>query len=138
MTQRVSSSSISPQNPPLNLAYPFPITDPPPLVFALEASRKQTNALGETFTLAPTYAPATAYTGPVDIVNGQNDYFYCGGDCTYPTDQAAAAIPAFFPKAGKGSQSFLAPGAGHNVNAHFSAPKAFQQMLAFLKANGIV
>ncbi len=89
------------------------------------------------FTLGSAYAPATAFTGPVDIVNGQNDYFYCGGDCTYLTDQAAAAIPAYFPAASKGSQSYLAPNAGHNVNMHYSSISAFQQMTAFLQTNGI-
>lgn len=89
------------------------------------------------FTLGSAYAPATAYTGPVDIVNGQNDYFYCGGDCTYPTDQAAAAIPAYFPAASKGSQSYLAPNAGHNINPHYSSVQAFQQMIAFLQTNRI-
>ena len=103
----------------------------------MQVARKQTNAIGETFTLASAYAPAKAYTGPVDIVNGQNDYFYCGGDCTYPVDQAAAAIPAYFPAASKGSQSFLAPNAGHNVNAHYSASQAFKQMIDFLQANDV-
>ena len=107
-------------------------------VFALLTSNKQTNALGETFTLASAYAPATLFSVPVHIDNGQNDYFYCGGDCTYPVDQAAAAIPAYFPAASKnGSQSFLVPGAGHNVNAHYSANEAFSQMVAFLKENRI-
>ncbi|KAI4126581.1 MAG: hypothetical protein LQ338_003661 [Usnochroma carphineum] len=98
----------------------------------------QTNALGESYTLPLAYAPAPAYTGPVAIVNGENDWFYCGGDCTYPTDQAAAAIPAYFPNSDKGgSMSYLAPGAGHNVNAHLSAGEAFDRMIAFLQRNGI-
>ncbi|KAL9099331.1 MAG: hypothetical protein Q9163_005159 [Psora crenata] len=108
-----------------------------PIIFASQMARKQTNALGEMFTLGAAYAPATAFTGPVDIVNGENDYFYCGGDCTFPTNQAAAAIRAYFPAASNGSESYLAPIAGHNVNAHYSAQKAFKQMLAFLGKNGI-
>ena len=90
------------------------------------------------FTLGAAYAPASAFAGPVDIVNGQNDYFYCGGDCTYPTNQAAAVKPALFPAASSGSQFYLAPNAGHNVNAHYSASQAFEQMIAFLRSNGIV
>jgi len=100
---------------------------------------KQTNAIGETFTLSPAYALATFFTGPVDIVNSQNDYFYCGGDCSYSTDQIVATQTAYFPAASKtGSQTFLAPLCGHNLNPHHSAGKAFEQMLAFLKTNGVV
>ena len=89
-------------------------------------------------TLGSAYAPASDFTGSVDIVNGQNDYFYCGGDCTYPKNQAAAVKPAFFPAASSGSQFYLVPDAGHNVNSHYSAPQAFRQMIAFLQTNGIV
>ncbi|KAL8917285.1 MAG: hypothetical protein Q9172_005911 [Xanthocarpia lactea] len=118
--------------PPSKLA--LSDTHPVHLVFSLQTSRKQTLALGESYTLPVAYAPATAYTGPVAIINGQNDWFYCGGDCTYPVDQAAAAIPAFFPNADKNrSTSYLAPGSGHNVNAHLSAGKAFERMIAFLE-----
>lgn len=103
------------------------------LVFSLQTSRKQTLALGESYTLPLAYTPAPAYTGPVAIVNGQHDWFHCGGDCTYPVDQAAAAIPAYFPNANKErSTSYLAPGAGHSVNAHLSADQAFERMIAFL------
>jgi hypothetical protein len=138
----ISPTSLPPPPSPLPLPLPlFPTADTskPAPVFALQASNKQTNAIGETFTLGPAYAPATSFTGPVDIVNGQNDYFYCGGDCSYPTNQAVAALAAYFPSASKqGSQTFLAPLCGHNVNSHYSAGKAFEQMLAFLKTNGIV
>ncbi|KAI4096949.1 MAG: hypothetical protein LQ344_000752 [Seirophora lacunosa] len=112
--------------------YRYPGFDPK--IFSLQAARKQTLALGESYTLPFAYAPATAYTGPVAIVNGQNDWFYCGGDCTYPVDQAAAAIPANFPNADKErSTSYLAPGAGHSVNAHLAAGKAFDRMITFLE-----
>lgn len=89
------------------------------------------------FTLGRAYAPAPEFTGPVDILNGENDYFYCGGDCKYPQNQAALVQPAFFPAASKGSQSYLVPNSGHNINAHDSAPQAFQQMVTFLQGNGL-
>ncbi|KAL8993931.1 MAG: hypothetical protein Q9188_007203 [Gyalolechia gomerana] len=111
--------------------YRYPGFDPK--IFSLQTSRKQTLALGEYYTLPLAYGPAHAYTGPVAIVNGQHDWFHCGGDCTYPVDQAAATIPAYFPSADKErSTSYLAPGAGHSVNAHLSADQAFERMIAFL------
>lgn len=81
-------------------------------------------------------SPSPQFTGPVDVVLGQNDYFFCGGDCKYPSDQSAAVVPAFYPAAGKGSQHYLVPGAGHLINAHVSAPQGFDQMTAFLRSNG--
>ncbi|KAL8836469.1 MAG: hypothetical protein Q9170_002902 [Blastenia crenularia] len=113
--------------------YRYPGFDPK--IFSLQTSRKQTLALGESYTLPLVYSPATAYTGPVAIINGENDFFYCGGNCSYPVDQAAAAIPAYFPNANKAkSTSYLVPGTGHNVNAHLNAARAFERMLAFSRA----
>ncbi|KAI4250737.1 MAG: hypothetical protein LQ352_005272 [Teloschistes flavicans] len=107
-------------------------------VFNAQVANKQTNALGEIFTLASAYVPAPAFTGPVFILNGQNDFFYCGGDCAYPTDQAASVIPAFFPAASKNSTSYLVPNTGHSINAHTTARQAFDRMTAFIQANGFV
>ena len=106
------------------------------LFYAVDA-RKQTYTIGEVFTLAGVIAPAPAFTGPVDVVDGENDFIFCQGDCTFPVDQAAVVQPALFPAAAAGSQSFLVPGVGHAVNAHYAAPQAYAQMLAFLKANNI-
>lgn len=108
----------------------------PTLFYDVDA-RKQTYTLGEVFTLANVIAPAPAFTGPIDVVDGQNDFIFCQGDCTVPVDQAAVVQPALFPAAAAGSQSFLVPGVGHAVNAHYAAPQAYAQMLAFLKANHI-
>ena len=107
------------------------------IVFESQFNTRQTNALGEIFTLADVYTPSLAFTGPVDVVDGQFDFFYCGGDCNYPVDQAALVQPAFYPAAAAGSQSYLVPGSGHVINAHFTAPQAFSQMISFLKTNGI-
>ncbi|MCJ1373428.1 hypothetical protein MMC20_004656 [Loxospora ochrophaea] len=106
-------------------------------IFYSQFNSRQTNALGELLTLIDAYAPVPAYTGPVDIVDGQHDFFYCGGDCYFPVDQAAAALTAYYPAAGKGSQTFIVPNSGHNINAHYAAPQAFSQMINFLAVNGI-
>lgn len=96
-----------------------------------------TNALGELLTLASGNVPSSNFSGPVDVVNGQYDLLYCGGDCAFPTDQSALVQPAFYPNAGGISQQFLVPNCGHVINAHLTAPQAFAQMLAFLQVNGI-
>lgn len=107
-------------------------------VFNSQVADKQTNSLGELFTLGTIVSPSPQFTGPVDVLLGERDYVFCGGDCNYPSDQSALITPAFYPAASKGSQHYLVPGAGHVINAHYSAPQAFAQMTAFLKSNEIV
>ena len=80
--------------------------------------------------------PNPRFTGPVDVVDGRLDFAACGGNCDYPVDLAAALIPALYPRAANGSQSYLVPESGHNINAHYTAPKAYVQINAFLTANG--
>ena len=74
--------------------------------------------------------------GPADFVAGEFDYQDCGESCLLPNDQAVVAKQREFPKAGPGSQTFVVPGAGHNINGHRGAPRAFDQAIGFLKANG--
>lgn len=103
-------------------------------VFAVQAANKQTQTFGQLLTLGTIVAPSTKFTGPVDVVLGQNDLVFCGGDCTKPQDQSALVVPAFYPAAGP-SQNYIAPGAGHVIFAHYSAQKTFSQMIDFLKTN---
>ena len=97
----------------------------------------QTIAFGEAFTLGPGPIVASNYTGPVDIVLGRNDVVYCGSDCAYPVDNAAATLSTVYPGASSGSRSALIDHTGHNINGHFGAASAYAQINAFLKANGL-
>ncbi|KAI0472764.1 Alpha/Beta hydrolase protein [Xylariaceae sp. FL0804] len=105
--------------------------------FARQVANKQTNTLGVLLTLGGIVAPSTEFTGPVDIVNGQHDLVFCGGDCLYPTDQNVATLATFYPAAAPGSQTYIASGSGHAIAAHKSGPDSFKQMVAFLQANGL-
>lgn len=98
---------------------------------------KEPNALGEFLTLGTVVAPSPAFTGPVDVVLGQNDMIFCGGDCMFPTDQSAAVQPAFYPNAAPGSTHFIVPGAGHIINAHYGAKASWEHQLEFLRTNGL-
>ena len=102
-----------------------------------EVAQKQTQTLGELSTLGKIVDLSPEYVGPVDVVLGENDFVFCGGNCSFPTDQSLATLRLFYTAASNGSQSYLVPGSGHAINAHHSAPKAFAQMIAFLKANDI-
>ncbi|TFB00209.1 hypothetical protein CCMA1212_007957 [Trichoderma ghanense] len=106
-------------------------------VFEEQVANKQTNTLGVLLTLGGLVAPSTEFTGPVQIVNGQHDMVFCGGNCLYPTDQSEVALSTFYPAASKGSQTYIAAGAGHCIAAHESGPDSFNEMIQFLQANGL-
>jgi len=106
-------------------------------VFNSDESKKQTFTFGEIFTLTGPVKPATQFTGPVDVVNGMNDFIFCQSDCNVPSDQSAAVQPALYPAANTtGSQSFQIPGVGHAINLHNAAPSAFAHTLKFVASNG--
>ncbi|KAI3328224.1 hypothetical protein F4824DRAFT_518020 [Ustulina deusta] len=103
--------------------------------FRQQVANKQTNTLG--VLLGGIVAPSTEFSGPVDIVNGQNDLVFCGGNCLYPTDQNTATLSIFYPAASCGSQTYIVAGAGHSIAAHKSGPDSFKQMIQFLQANSL-
>lgn len=105
--------------------------------FEQQVANKQTNTLGILLTLGGIIAPSTEFTGPVDVVNGENDLVFCGGNCLYPTDENKAVLAVFYPAASSGSQTYIATGAGHSIAAHKSGPDSFAHMIGFLKANGL-
>lgn len=108
-----------------------------PSTFSYLDSKRQTFTIGDFFTLTGPVAPAPAFTGPVQVVNGQNDYIFCASDCGYPSDLGAQVFPALFPAAADGSRSCIIPGTGHGINAHTTAPQAYSQMLGFINSVGL-
>lgn len=105
--------------------------------FERQVANKQTNTLGVLLTLGGIIAPSVQFTGPVDVVNGENDLVFCGGNCLYPADQNKAVLAVFYPAASSGSQTYIAAGAGHSIAAHKSGPDSFAHMVDFLRANGL-
>ncbi|KAI6088322.1 alpha/beta-hydrolase [Hypoxylon rubiginosum] len=105
--------------------------------FRRQVAHKQTNTLGVLLTLGGIVAPSAEFTGPVDIVNGEHDLVFCGGNCVQPTDQNAAALSMFYPAAAEGSRTYIAAGAGHAIAAHKSGPDSFKHMIQFLQDNDL-
>lgn len=97
---------------------------------------KQTVTFGELFTLGAVGGPAPGFTGPVAVVNGDADYPFCSGNCSYPTNLAAAVKPAVYPNVASFA-SYLAPSTGHGLNLHYTAVAAYEFIQAFLGKNGL-
>lgn len=106
------------------------------IVLAQADESKEPFTFPEMITSPYVVKPATSFTGPVDVVDGQYDFIFCGGNCNLPTDQAALVIKELYPVASNGSQSYIIPGTGHGVNLHYTAPQAYQQIFDFARSNG--
>ena len=63
------------------------------------AVNKQPQTFGELLTLGTIVASTTHFTAPVDMILGENDLVFCGGDCTKPQDQSAMVAPVFYSAA---------------------------------------
>lgn len=112
----------------------LPYFDPNVLVAATAA--KQTLTLGELFTNGQFVQPAPEFAGPIDVVIGQYDLPFCQSNCLIPDNKAVAVKGVLYPNAAAGSTYYVAEGAGHGLNLHYSAPQAYQQIFKFIASNG--
>ena len=97
---------------------------------------RQTISIGELLTILQCMVPS-GYNGPVDVVTGAQHFICCGSDCHFKGDLIAAVLPTFLPSASEGSQSFVVPETGHNLNGHHRAREAYEHMFQFLNDNGL-
>jgi pimeloyl-ACP methyl ester carboxylesterase len=98
----------------------------------------QTTTWGELLTMATVGKPATQFTGPVYVVNGEFDLDFCDGNCYYQGDISSETLTVKFPGAKTGlSGSFTLPGAGHGLNLAANAPVAFAQIQEFISRTGL-
>ncbi|KAF2641481.1 alpha/beta-hydrolase [Massarina eburnea CBS 473.64] len=104
-------------------------------ILAKQTSTIQTNTLGELLTFGSIVAPAAAYTNPVYILNGANDYVFCGGNCSQPVDQNAAALAFFYPAVGAKGKSGQEPNAGHNLFLHTGATGFYANVINWVNEN---
>ncbi|KAL9077523.1 MAG: hypothetical protein Q9157_003352, partial [Trypethelium eluteriae] len=100
---------------------------------------KQPVTTGELLTLA-SFPGSTGFAGPVQVVTGEKDAIFCGGDCyAVGAGSSASNIPAevapAFPNASV-FEAYVQPNTGHAINAHYNATGAYHAVQRFLGANG--
>lgn len=111
-----------------------------PAIAQYDFDHEGTVALGELATLFYGVTPATAYTGSVYVVTGQQDAIVCnnaigGADCYKPSNKVAEA-KSFFPAAK--DYSYIVPTkTGHSANLHYSSPDSFKKIHAYLTSQGL-
>lgn len=91
--------------------------------------------MGEFLTSDSLELVSANFTGPIDVVDGENDLAFCQGICLLPHNRAAAVKDALYPAASNGSSYYIAPGAGHGLNLHYAAPMAYEHIQNFIKKN---
>jgi pimeloyl-ACP methyl ester carboxylesterase len=99
---------------------------------------KQPISLGELFGFGGTLEP-TNFTGPVAVVNGQNDYPICAGNCEVPVNSARELVEFGFPQTAKGEEGrgwHVVEGSGHGINFHYGAEGAYEWIMGFLERDG--
>lgn len=107
-----------------------------PNILSMAEAQKGTVTIGELFSLGAVVAEAKNFTGPITVVNGAEDLPFCAGNCTYPTNLAAAVKTSLYPMAKNTSSTYIAPDCGHAVNTHYAAGPAFEFIQNFVKSNG--
>ncbi|PVH94809.1 hypothetical protein DM02DRAFT_618338 [Periconia macrospinosa] len=106
-----------------------------PAILAKEARTIQTLTLGEFIPLPSYFSPAARYTKPVYVLNGANDFVFCGGDCASPVDENAVTLAVLYPAVGAKGKSGQVEKAGHNLFLHYGAPAMFAEVIQFFKDN---
>ncbi|CZR54593.1 uncharacterized protein PAC_04477 [Phialocephala subalpina] len=107
-----------------------------PAILVAAETAKQTFTIGELFTNSMFQSVAKEFTGPIDVVDGENDLPFCQSNCLVPENKAAAVKGALYPNAKASSAVYVAPGAGHGLNLHYVAGEAYRHIFQFLKSNG--
>jgi pimeloyl-ACP methyl ester carboxylesterase len=113
--------------------------------FTLEALQraedtKQPTTFGELMSIQNVINRTEAFTAPVFVANGEEDFPFCMGNCSIPTGQfpdlGAAVVPSLFPSV-MTNGSMLYPNAGHGLNAQNIAPEAYNDIQKFIGAQGL-
>ncbi|KAI9831804.1 MAG: hypothetical protein M1819_004701 [Sarea resinae] len=109
-----------------------------PAVLTYAETHKQPYTLGEVLTLPSVPASAPEFKGPVQIVTGNQDAIYCGGDCFSTGVSDITSIPAAakksFPHASV-FETLIQPNTGHALNIHYNSTAAFVAIQKFVKAH---
>ncbi|KAL4871856.1 hypothetical protein BDV12DRAFT_205706 [Aspergillus spectabilis] len=115
-------------------AFTYPYFDP--RILRKAESTKAPFAIAELLSFGITEVVAPGFTGPVLILNGEQDLSFCGGDCHGVLDAPDSPSSSVFPNASL-LAAYIHPNAGHAVNLHRNATGAYGVIFNFLKGNGM-
>ena len=136
-----------------------------PAILQFSESTKQPFTTGEVLTLGGSPPTVPHFKGPVQVLVGgeswtkicvslltlptnrlytDQDFIFCGGDCSGPKGgpgiAGASTIPGAVAKAFPASRAFEAyiqPNTGHGINLHYNSTAAYKVTQEFLIAHGL-
>lgn len=110
-----------------------------PGILQFSEATKEPFTTGEVLTLGGSPSAAPEFKGPVLVLDGNEDFIFCGGDCS-ASDDPAVSIPAgvarAFPVA-KAFEAYIQPNTGHGINLHYNSTAAYKVVQEFLIAQGL-
>lgn len=106
-----------------------------PASLALSFKSAQAVTLGAYFTIG-TAAGASNFTGPVLVINGNEDFPFCNSNCSSVVNGSTIpeGVKSLYPTASNFS-SVIVPQTGHGISAHYSSSAAYEQVMSFIIAN---
>ncbi|CAF9909085.1 hypothetical protein IMSHALPRED_007596 [Imshaugia aleurites] len=109
-----------------------------PAILPFSEATKEPFTTGEVLTLSGSPSTAPAFKGPVQVLDGNQDFIFCGGDCSPASDAATipGAVAAAFPAA-RAFDAYIQPNTGHGINLHYNATNAYRVAQEFLIAHGL-
>ncbi|KAF2491010.1 alpha/beta-hydrolase [Lophium mytilinum] len=102
-----------------------------PAVLEYAEAHKFPFTLGELVTFGKIPYAATAFTGPILMIDGDSDLIFCGADCKGILDGPYSVSPLLFAKASP-LEFYLQPDTGHGMNLHGNATGWFGVVNSFL------
>ncbi|XXG98410.1 uracil permease [Hypoxylon texense] len=106
--------------------------DPAVLEAAYAAGQPVT--VGELMTIGTVAAGNNSFTGPVQVITGERDIPFCGGNCLVSEPSLPAQTRPYFPNASF-FEAIVVSGAGHGLNLGLSAPSTYASILDFFDKN---
>jgi pimeloyl-ACP methyl ester carboxylesterase len=96
--------------------------------------------IGELLTMGSAPMMARDFSGPVQVLTGEYDFIFCGGNCTVSREanSGGMTVPQMvrksFPNV-KRFEGLVQPGAGHAINVHYNATGAYVAVQEFLRSS---
>ncbi|UZJ52421.1 hypothetical protein CBS101457_001741 [Exobasidium rhododendri] len=124
----------TPYSGQINFNYPATVI---PASVKLQRSTEQPVTQGPLFTIGSLGAPAPGFTGPVQVLTGENDFiFFFDNPYENGVSLGQTAATTLYPNS-KNATSFTPGRTGHAINVHTTAKKVYAEMLSFAKANNL-
>jgi pimeloyl-ACP methyl ester carboxylesterase len=106
--------------------------------FDLARATEQPVTLGSLFTVGDVGGVAQNFTGPVQVVNGANDFIFCSSNCWAGPNgtDIPSGVKMLYPAASNFT-SYIAEKTGHGITAHYSQPEVAREIVTWIQSQNL-